>query len=250
MNSIVEFLKQIQGSVYVDEARKQKILTLLPPLNDQELSAFEASLPCALPEDMRELLRFASGLDGAGCRLSDRFEIDEVRFADVRGFGFEDVFPHAKELAVDGCGNSWVIDLTSESKAFAPIFFSCHDPPVIVYQTDSLLHFIREVVRGSNPPWESEIADVDRKLARRIWRENPCAMSHSQCLANGDHELKTFAESLDETWEFIDLRTPKLGDGYSWGRYGSKTGNKRYGNKRIFACQKKTRGRRLLDAFR
>jgi hypothetical protein len=75
-------------------------------------------------------------------------------------------------------------------------------------------------------------------------------MSHSQCLATGDHELKVFAESLDETWEFIDLRAPKLGDGYSWGRYGAKTANKRYGDKRIFACQKKTLGRRFLDAFR
>jgi hypothetical protein len=250
VNSIVEFLKQIQGSVYVDEAGKQKLLTLLPALNDQELSAFEASLPCTLPEDMRELLRFASGLDGAACRLGDRFAVEEVRFADIQGFGLEEVFPNAKELAVDGCGNSWIIDLTGESKAFAPIFFSCHDPPVIVYQTDSLLDFLREVVRGSNPPWKSEIVDVLDRLTMRIWRENPCAMSHSQCLASGDHELKAFAASLDETWEFIDLRTPKLGDGYSWGRYGSKTGNKRYGNKRIFACQKKTRGRGFLGAFR
>jgi hypothetical protein len=250
MNSIVEFLKQTEGAVYVDETGKEKALTLFPPLSEQELSAFQASLPCPLPEEMHELLRFASGFGGAACRLGKRFEIEEVRFADVQGFGLEDVFPHAKELAVDGCGNSWIIDLTSESKTFAPIFFSCHDPPVIVYQTDSLLDFLREVVRGSNPPWESEIANVDRRLAGRIWDENPCAMSRSQCLANGDHELKTFAESLDETWEFIDLRTPKLGDGYSWGRYGSKTGNKRYGNKRIFACQKKTRGRRFLDALR
>jgi hypothetical protein len=241
---------QTQGSVYIEETGNQKTATLLPPLTERELSAFEASLPCGLPEDMRELLQFASGIEGAACRLGDRFAIEEVCFADVQGFGLEDVFPHAKELAVDGCGNSWIIDLTSESKAFAPIFFACHDPPVIVYQTDSLLDFLRGVVRGSNLPWESEIAEVDRTLDGRIWRKNPCAMSHSQCLASGDHELKAFAESLDETWEFIDLRAPKLGDGYSWGRYGAKTANKRYGDKRIFACQKKTLGRRFLDAFR
>jgi len=250
MDSIVEFLKQTQGAVYTDETGKEKTLTLSPPFTEPELLAFEASLPCALPEDMRELLRFASGLDGATSRLSDRFEIEEIRFADITGFGLEDVFPHGKELAVDGCGNSWVVDLTSESKVFAPIFFFCHDPPVVVYQTDSLLHLVQEVVRGNSPPWKSEIADVHERLATRIWQENPCAMSRSQCLASGDHELKAFAESLDETWEFIDLRTPKVGDGYAWGRYGPKTANKRYGNKRIFACQKKTVGRRFLDAFR
>jgi hypothetical protein len=250
MNRMVEFLKQVGETIYVDQAGKQKTLRVLPPLSEQEFSAFEASLPCALPEEMRESLRFASGLEGAACRLGNRFVLEEVRFADLQGFGLEDVFPHAKELAVDGCGNSWVIDLTSESKAFAPIFFSCHDPPVIVYQTDNLLHFVREVIRGSNAPWESEIADVDGRLAGRIWHENPGAMSRSQCLAMGDHELKEFAESLDETWELIDLRSPKLGDGYSWGRYGSRTANRRYGNKRIFACQKKTLGRRFLEVFR
>jgi hypothetical protein len=100
---------------------------------------------------MRESLRFASGLESAACRLSNRFVIEEVRFADINEFALEDVFPHAKEIAVDGCGNSWILDLTNDSKAFEPIFFPCHDPPVIVYQTDSLLHFVREVVRGSNP---------------------------------------------------------------------------------------------------
>ena len=249
MNSIIEFLKQSEGAVHIDETGKEQTLRLLPPLTEQELSAFEASLPCALPEDMRELLRLTSGFEGAACRLGDRFAIEEVRFADVEGFGLEDVFPHAKELAVDGCGNSWIIDLTSESKTFAPIFFSCHDPPVIVYQTASLLDFLREVIRGSNPPWESEIAEVDRTLAGRIWHENPHVLSHPYCLTSGDHDLKTFAESLDETWEFIDLRAPKLGDGYSWGRYGSKTVNKRYGDKRLFACRKKTMGRRFLGAF-
>jgi hypothetical protein len=200
MNPIVEFLQQTLGTVCVDQTGKQKTLRLLPPLTEQELSAFEASLPCALPEEMRELLRFASGFAGTACRLGHRFAIEGICFADINGFALPDVFPHGKELAVDGCGNSWVVDLTSESKAFAPIFFSCHDPPVVVYQTDSLLELVREMVRGSSPPWKSQIADVHDSLATRIWRENPCATSRSQCLAPGDYERKAFAESLDETW--------------------------------------------------
>ena len=250
MNPIVEFLKQTDGAVFVDESGKQRTFRLSPGLPEQELSAFETSLPCPLPEEMRELLRFARGCEGLACRLGRRFAVEEICFADFQGFGLEDVFPHAKELAVDGCGNSWVVDLTIDSKTFAPVFFSCHDPPVVVYQTDSLLHLVREMVRGSTAPWKSEVADVCAERATRIWRDNPCVLSHSQCLA-GDSELKTFAETLDETWEFIDLRKPQMGDGYSWGRYG--TNNKRYGDKRIFACQKKTRkslGRRLRDALR
>lgn len=108
--------------------------------------------------------------------------------------------------------------------------------PVIVYQTDSLLHFVEEVVVSANKPWKSEIVDVHETFTTRIWRENPNVVEFGQCVISKDPELKTFTESLDESWEFVDLRNPKLGDGYSWGRYGAKTFNRRYGDKRIFAC--------------
>ncbi len=140
--------------------------------------------------------------------------------------------------------------LTAESKFFGPIYYVCHDPPVIVFQTDSLLHFVREVVRFGNKPWKSEIDDVHEAFSSRIWRENPCVLSLAECLATGDAPLKAFAESLGESWEFADLRNPKLGDGFSWGRYGARTLNKRWGDNRIFACQKKSFGRRFWDALR
>ena len=250
MNPIIEFLEKAKGTVIVAPGGGETTLTLQPALSEQELLAFERTLPCTLTEEMRELLRYARGFDGVACRIGSRFAVEEIRFADVDGFGLEEVFPHGKELAVDGCGNSWVFDLTSESKTFAPVFFSCHDPPVVVFQADNLLHFIQEVVRGSRPPWQSDIADMYDNLSTRIWCENPCVMSRSQSLATGDSELKAFAESLDETWELIDLRNAKSGDGYSWGRYGARTINKRYSQKRIFACQKRSGSQRFLDMFR
>jgi len=59
-------------------------------------------------------------------------------------------------------------------------------------------------------------------------------------MTSSDADLKTFAETLDESWHLIDLRSPKIGDGFSWGRYGAATVNKRFGEKRIFAYQKKS----------
>ena len=242
MNPIIEFLRQTEGTVFVNEDGLEDGFKLRPPLTERELLAFEAGLPCPLSEEVRELLRFAKGFEG----VLD----DGVDFADAVGFGLENVFPHARSLAADGYGNFWIVDLTGESKSFGPIFYVCHDAPVIVYQTDSLLHFIQEAIRFGNRPWKSEIDDVHEGFTTRIWRENPGVLSFAQCLTLGDSELKAFAESLDESWEFVDLRNPKLGDGYSWGRYGPKTLNKRYGDKRIFACQKKSFGRRFRDAFR
>jgi hypothetical protein len=241
MNPIIDSLKRTEGTIFVNEDGYRDEFKLKPPLTEPGLLAFEASLPCPLPEEIRELLRFARGFDGV---------LDGIDFADSAGFGFEDIFPHAKSLATDGCGNFWIVDLTRESKSFGPIFYACHDASVIVYQTDSLLHFLREVVRFGNKPWKSEIDDVHEIFTTRIWRENPCVLSFAECVATGDADLKALAESLDETWEFADMRNPSFGDGYSWGRYGAKTLNRRYGDRRIFACQKRSVGRRFLDALR
>lgn len=241
MNPLIEFLKKAEGTIFINEDGEKDDFKLRPPLNAKELSTLEGCLPCPLPADIRELLEFASGFDGV---LAEGIGFGTTEF------GLEDIFPNARTLAADGYGNYWVVDLTRESKSFGPIFYACHDAPVIVFQTDSLLHFIREIVRFGNKPWKSEIADVHETFSHRIWRQNPCVLSFAQCLTSGDAELKTFAESLDESWEFVDLRRARLGDGFSWGRYGPKTQNRRYGDKRIFACQMKSLGRRFLDALR
>jgi cell wall assembly regulator SMI1 len=241
MNPIVELLKRSQGALFVNEDGIEDHFELKPPLTEQELATFEASLPCPLPEDVREVLRFARGFDGV---------LGGISFSGLPGgFELEEILPHAVTLAADGFGNFWVVDLTHESRSWEPIFYACHDAPVVVFQTDSLLHFLQEVIRFGNKPWKSEIDDVHESLSDRVWRENSGVLSFAQCVDSEDRDLKAFAASLDETWQLIDLRSPNLGDGFSWGRYGPKTVNRRFEEKRIFAYQKKSAGRRFLDAL-
>ncbi len=215
---------------------------LLPPLSDQELATLSSNVPCPIPADILGVLKFARGFDGTW--------LGEVSFAgQPEAFGLDWIFPHLLELARDGLGNSWVMDLTEDSVSWGPIFFACHDAPVIVFQTDNLLHFVQEVIRDGNKPWQSEINDVWDSLSDVIWAENPGVLSFAHCVQSSDPEIRTFAESLDETWQIIDLRNPVLGDGFSWGRYGPKTVVKRFGSRRIFAYQKRSLVRRVLDAI-
>ncbi len=237
----LDVVKQAEGTQLRDKSGGVTTLKLLPPLSAAEIQAIESTIPCPLPEEARELFSYCRGMEGAfeGVFGEDVQEVDFSGSALKDSFGMEEIFPHAVPIVHDGAGNFWVVDLLRDSTCWGPIFYACHDAPVIVYQTDSLAHFISELLRLGNPPWESELARVHDEYDGRIWKENPGVMSHEQCLGSRDADLEAFARSLDETWLFVDLRQPRLGDGFSWGRYGAHTLNRRFGEKRIFAYQQR-----------
>ena len=87
------------------------------------------------------------------------------------------------------------------------------------------------------PPHRSLIDDVHEELLLNIRKNNPGMISHEQALNSEDADIKEFAQSLDENYLFIDMRNAQIGDGFSWGRYGPKTVNKRFGEQRIFAYE-------------
>jgi hypothetical protein len=225
----IEVIKNAEGLKFSSEDGDVDELILLPPLTPDEIGKLHAKLPCRIPEEIRELLSYCRGFNGV---------LESIDFSGLAGgFGMEEIFPCALPIAHDGFGNYWIIDLTKDSTTWGPIFFACHDAPVIVFQTDSLSHFIEEAFLLGNPPWKSEIDDVHEKHHHRIWKENPGVLTYEECLSSGDADLAAFATSLGQKYLFIDMRNPKIGDGFSWGRYGAKTVNKRYGNKRIFAYE-------------
>jgi hypothetical protein len=243
MNALIETLRQSDGMLLKNEDGLEDHLKLLPPLSANEMRQLEKSIPCPLPEEMRELFAFSRGFEGG-----DLLEpvIFSGLFNDFDSFG---LIPCAITVAGDGAGNYWVVDLISSSTSWAPIYFFAHDAPVLAYQSDSLEHFVRELLRGSSSPWQSEILDVSDRVNDRIWSENPGVLSFEECHSSSDTDLRQFATSLDETWQIIDLRNAKIGDGFSWGRYGPRTVCRRFGEKRIFAYQRRSFGRRLIDAM-
>jgi hypothetical protein len=62
MNPFVEFLQNCKGTVFINEDGLKDDFRLKAPLTAMELLTFEISLPCPLPTEVRELLRFAGGI--------------------------------------------------------------------------------------------------------------------------------------------------------------------------------------------
>lgn len=228
----LQIILEAQRRVLTTEDGDPVPVELESPLSSEEIASFEASLPCKLPQEIRELLSHCSGFTGGA-----------VDFADFTGenchWEYLAAFPHGLPFAADGCGNFWVIDLLPASKTWGPIYFACHDAPVILYQGPSLNDFLVELFKMSEPPYRSAVADVLEDRLFNVWRKNPDVLSYEQCIGSNDPELQTFATQLGPSFQVIDMRNPEVGFGFSWGRYGPTTVVRRYGNLPIFAYEKR-----------
>src|SRR5215218_6943458 len=91
----------------------------------------------------------------------------------------------------------WVVDLHPDTTRWGPIYFACHDAPVIHYQADSLEQFLIELFRMFEPPQRSLIHDVHEDRLACVWRTNPGVLSYEQCLRSEDQVLSAFARELD-----------------------------------------------------
>lgn len=222
----LEVIRKAAASELVDENGERAVLLPKPGLTPSEIVELEAELGFKPPRELLQLLPDCGGLDGA---------LDIVDFTGRRCiFAQEEVFPRCIPIAGDGYGNFWVVDVSPDGVDVAPVFFACHDAPVILYQSPSLVTFLAEVVRMMTPPNASLIDDVHEDRLFDVWRKNPGTLTVEQA-ALGDDDLRKFAATLENRFTVVDLRHPQVGMGFSWGRYGPRTEIRRFGDLRIFA---------------
>src|SRR6185312_1663488 len=218
---LADALRELAGLRLRDRQGKERVLELLPPATEAQLRRIEAALPCALPGDVRDALGVAAGLATS--------PLESFSLVDLEGFGLDEVFPSPYSVAHDGSGNYWVLDLLGHSTAWGPVYYACHDPPVIAYQAASVDEFLRDVVAMWQPGARSAVDLVHEEIVHRIWRENPDLVSPAAAARRSDAVLASFAASLPPDALIADLRRPAVGQGFAWGRFGAHTGLRRAG---------------------
>lgn len=219
---------QEASGLALESAEGRRVTAVVTPgMGAGEIRQLESELGFKLPAELLELLPHCSGLDGLLDTIID-FTGRSMSFA------YEDAFPRCVPLAGDGCGNFWVLDASPEGAPVAPVFFACHDPPVVLYQAPSLAEFLTEVVRGFKPPHRSLVDDVRRDRLFDVWIKNPGTMTPAEAVV-GDQVLREFAATLSNDFLIVDLREAPIGMGFSWGRSGPTTEVRRHGDHRLFA---------------
>lgn len=224
---LADTLRQIAGRGLVDTDGEVTILELLPPATDAQIRALESALPGRLPDEIRAALAVSTGLANG--------PLESFSILDLEGFGLEELFPHAYSVAHDGYGNYWILDVLPERADWGPVFYACHDPAVVAYQSPSLDAFLRDIIALPPDDPKSPIDQVHEKVVHRLWADASNLIAQPAAAASSDATLHEFAATLGPDALIADLRDPTPGSGFAWGKFGPRTVLNRFGAHRLWA---------------
>ena len=226
-----EKLKSILTEQYVSEDGDEYKVELKEGLTDQKIEELAKGLPTGqIPSEIKELLKFASGFEFSG--------LEEVTFDGIGQFGFEEFFPNSVQLAGDGFGNFWILDVDKNGN-WGNVFYVCHDPAVIVKHSDDLTQFIEHVNDFGKNVNTSTLAIIRETVVMDIWSKDNGFIKLENIEQSNDTALKNFALSLPDNYAIADLRNKPIKSGFAWGKFGPNINNaKRYETELIWGIEK------------
>jgi len=224
---LADTLKALAGHRLVDADGEVTHLELLPPATDEEIRSLERKLPAPLPDEMRAALAVTTGFANG--------PLESFALLDLEGFGLDDAFPCPYSIAHDGYGNYWVLDVLPGATDWGPVWFACHDPAVIAYQSPSIEAFVKDLVAMPPDDPRSPINHIHDDVVNRLWRDHSALIPQPVATASADAALREFAQSVAPDAVIADLRHPTVGSGFAWGLHGPRTIIQRFGTERLWS---------------
>lgn len=210
-----EKLKSILNEKYLSEDGDEYKVELKKGLTEKEIEELAKKLPTEkLPIEIIELLKFASGFEFDS--------LEEITFDGAEQFGFEEFFPNSIQLAGDGFGNFWILDV-DKNGTWGNVFYVCHDPAVVVKHSDNLTQFIEHINDFGKNGNKSNLDIIHEKVVMEIWSKENGFLEIENARQSNDETLKNFALFLPDNFVVADLRNKPNQSGFAWGKFGPKT---------------------------
>ncbi|WNJ17120.1 SMI1/KNR4 family protein [Pontibacter sp. G13] len=229
-------LKSILDNQYESEDGDAYTVELLEGMGQPEIEQLKKTLPNQhLPTEIEELLKFSRGFEFYG--------LEEVRFDSFGHFGFEEVFPNSIQLAGDGFGNYWILDIDSKGN-WNEVFYVCHDPAVIVKHSNDLTQFIEHVDEFGRMGGASNLDTIHEKIVFDIWNEKVGIMERNE----RDYDFESTIE-LPESFLIADLTSEPIKKGFAWGKFGTNSKIIRPTDQPIWVVEKKIKQGFLARLF-
>ena len=232
----LEKLKSIAGKEYESEDLYK--VELLGGMSNEEIASFKQQLPNqCMPFGIEELLKYARGFE---------FDVlEEIRFDTFGYFGFEELFPYSIQLAGDGFGNFWVLDIDLGGQ-WNSVYYVCHDPAVVVKHSENLTEFIEHVDEFGEKGEESFLNHIHEDIVMKIWQEKDDVEKQNE----SDYDLSTIQNELPEKYFIEDLTNKPVKTGFTWGRSGPKAKIIRLSDRPVWIVERKEKQGVLSKLFR
>jgi hypothetical protein len=204
-------LESILYNQYESEDGDLYNVKLLDGMTENEIKNLKSQLPKNnLANEIEELLRFSKGFEFYG--------LEEIRFDAFGHFGFEEMFPNSIQLAGDGFGNFWILDIDSNGN-WNSVYYVCHDPAVIVKHSENLAEFIKHVDEFGQKGNQSNLDIIHEKIVMEIWSEKGGIMENNE----KDYDFENSQVILPEMFLVADLTNEPIKTGFPWGKSGPNT---------------------------
>ncbi|MCE3229686.1 MAG: hypothetical protein K0S32_4237 [Bacteroidetes bacterium] len=228
--TLTEQVKKLSKEIFITEDNEQWTLELRKGLSEKEISKLEESFPGnKLPDEYKELLKFTIGFEFYGA--------EAISFDAIDSFGFDGLFVHSIELGQDGLGNCWILDVDDKGN-FGKVFFVCHDPAVIIQQSENLLQFLNHLGEYAVYPASHKLITTDSPVPFDIWKNKQGLTDVAGYRQSPDPLLKEFALSLSDNYFITDLRNSLNGSGFAWGKFGADSEIKRCNHELVWGIGK------------
>ena len=222
-------LETILSNKYESEDGDLYKIELLDGMTDSEIENLKNQLPDNnLPNEIEELLRFSKGFEFYG--------LEEVRFDAFGHFGFEEMFPKSIQLAGDGFGNFWILDIDSKGN-WNSVYYVCHDPTVVVKHSENLTEFIRHVDEFGQKRNQSNLDIIHEKTVMDIWNEKVGIMEKNE----KDYHFENRQVELPAMFLVADLTNQPIKTGFPWGKSGPNTKIIRPSDETIWIVEKRVK---------
>ncbi|WP_210758453.1 SMI1/KNR4 family protein [Croceimicrobium hydrocarbonivorans] len=211
---------------------------LMEGMTDHEIEQFKSQLPNnSIPPEIEALLRFSKGFDFFG--------LDEIRFDAFGYFGFEEMFPYSIQLAGDGFGNFWILDIDSKG-GWNSVYYVCHDPAVIIKHSENLSEFIKHLDDFGQNMGQSYLDNIHDKTVWEIWNEKVGLMESNK----KEYDFEKGSIELPESFFVADLSEAEIGSGFPWGKSGPKPKIIRPNDEAIWIVEQRLKQGLLARLFR
>lgn len=203
----IEQLKLMEKTSYSNSEDYPLHIKLKKGLTPAEIKQLEKSIPFKLSRELKELLRYARGIE-TYCGF-----LDKINFDNLGDFHFKTLIPFSLTITGDGLGGYWVQEINQKGE-WGKIYLVGHDPPVLIKQAENLTDFLIQIHDYLLENEESFFSKVYDEKAGDIYFGKGKLIEYKDAIESKDKLLSDFASNYNEDWFIADLRNAKNGEGF------------------------------------